>query len=161
MVDLYKQENKAGLGSFLITVAMAFAAFLISEFFGGLLNFISRGVIPARLSGNILLVVCCVLMVFWVYNYYASVYKYKITAKHIVIEKRTGSRVTEYDIPIDEIQNVYIGKKPRSKGKRHRLCTSIFSNRRAAFIVCGEDGQIIIFEPDERFVEKIKEYVHD
>lgn len=160
---MYKQENKAGVKSFLLTIVMAIAAIVVSEFMGGLLNFISRDLIPAKLTGNILLVVCCVLMVFWVYNFYASVYTYKITSKHIVIEKKSGSRVTEYDIPIGEIRNVYIRKKPNKKlkGKRQRLCTSIFSNKRATVIVCGEEKQIIVFEPDEKFIEKIKEYVND
>ncbi len=158
---MYKQENKAGVKSFLITVAMAFGAIVISEFLGGLLGFLSGGKIPARLSGHIMLAAMCVLIVFWVYNYYASVYKYKINSEHIVIEKKTGSRVTEYDIPIDEIKNVYIKKTPKLKGKKLRLCSSIFSRKNTSVIVCGNEKNIIVFEPDEKFVKKIKEYMND
>lgn len=157
---MYKQENKTGVKSFLLTVAMAFAAIVASEFLGGFLNFISGGIIPARLSGNILLAVMCVVMVYLVYNHYASTYIYKITPKHIVIEKKTGSRVTEYEIPIKEIRKVYIRKKVKLKGKKLRLCAGVFSDKKVTVIVCGEEKKIIAFEPDENFIAKLKEYVN-
>ena len=161
---MYKQENKAGVREFLKVLAMAFAAVVVSEFLGGLVKYISGGIINAALTGHIILAAMCVGMVILVYNHYASVYNYKITKKHIVIEKKTGRKVWEYDIPIDEIKKAYIRKgrmKIKAKGKKRRLCSSMFGYKRTSVIICGEEESVVIFEPDDIFVEKMKEYIND
>ena len=157
---MYKQENKAGVREFLKVLAMALAAVVVSEFLGGLAGYITGGIMNASLTGHIILAAMCVGMVILVYNHYASVYNYKITKKHIVIEKKTGRKVWEYDIPIEEIKKAYIRKgRVKAEGKKLRLCSSMFGNKRTSVIICGES--VIIFEPDDRFVEKMKEYIND
>lgn len=159
---MYKQENKAGIREFLKVILMALAAVIVSDFLGACISWITGGFIKAALAGQILLAVVCVVMVMLVYNHYASVYNYKITKKHIVIEKKSGRKVTEYDIPISEIKKIYIRKKtPKLKGKKLRLCASMFGYKKTTTMICTEENDIIIFEPDDNFVEKIKEYMND
>lgn len=158
---MYKQENKAGFKDFLKVLAMAVAAVIISELFSMIVAAVTGGA-GAALAGQILLIVMCVIIVFFVYNHYASVYNYKITKKHIVIEKKTGRRVTEYEIPLVEINKMYIRKNPpKLEGKKLRLCSSIFGYKKTTVITCGEENNVIIFEPDDKFVKKIKEYMND
>ena len=108
------------------------------------------------------MIALCVLLVIIVYNHYASVFYYKITSKHIVIEKKSGRKVTEYDIPIEEINKIYIRKSiPKLKGKKLRLCSSVFGYKKTTVMLCGEENTIVVFEPDDKFVKKIKEYMND
>ncbi len=163
---MYKQENKTGTRAFFKVIGVTFLAILVSEFLGGLIGALSKDKINATLTGNIILAVLCVILVILIYNHYASVYTYKITKKHIVIEKRAGRKITEFDIPLEEIKKAYIKKsmpkeKGKKKGKTLRLCSSIFNNKNTSTIICGEENNIIIFEPDDKFIEKIKEYMND
>lgn len=163
---MYKQEKKTGTREFFKVIGMTFLAFVASDFFGGVISTLTKGKISATLSGNIILAVLCVILVILTYNHYASVYTYKITKKHIVIEKKTGRKITEYDIPLEEIKKAYIKKSmPKGKGKKKskklRLCSSIFNNKNTSIIICGEENTIVIFEPDDKFVEKLKEYMND
>ena len=163
---MYKQENKTGTREFLKVIGMTFLALLASEFLGGLIGSVTKGKLNAALSGHIILAVMCVILVILTYNHYASIYTYKITKKHIVIEKKTGRKITEYDIPLDEIKKAYIRKsmpreKGKKKGKKLRLCSSIFNNKNTSIIICGEENITVIFEPDDKFVKKIKEYMND
>ena len=155
---MYKQENKAGFKEFLIVILMAVISVILTSiagwFIGALTGF--------PWAGDILLIAMCVIMVFLVYNHYASVYTYRITQKHIVIEKKAGRKITEYDIPIVEINKMYIRKKlPKLKGKKLRLCSSMFGYKKTTVIICGQDDQIVVFEPNDKFIAKIKEYIND
>lgn len=151
---MYKQENKAGFKQYLFVIVMVIAVVFISEFVGWIVNY--------PLAGDILMIALCVLLVIIVYNHYASVFYYKITSKHIVIEKKSGRKVTEYDIPIEEINKIYIRKSiPKLKGKKLRLCSSVFGYKKTTVMLCGEENTIVVFEPDDKFVKKIKEYMND
>lgn len=159
---MYKQENKAGVREFIRVILLALLALVVSEFLGGLINFVSKDKINASLSGHIILAVFGVMLVYLVYNHYASVFKYKITKKHIVIEKKTGSRVTEYDLPLTEIQKACIRTgMPKIKGKKLRLSKSFFTNKKSTVLVVGVEEKVIVFEPDDEFIKKLKEYLHD
>lgn len=157
---MYKQENKAGVKEFIWVILMAMAAVFISSLANTVILSITNG--SFRWAGDILLIAMCIIMVLLVYNHYASVYSYKITPKHIVIEKKAGRKVTEYDIPIVEINKIYIRKKVKKlKGKKLRLCSSMFGYKKTTVMLCGENDNIVIFEPDDKFLKKIKEYMND
>ncbi len=159
---MYKQENKAGTREFVKMIAASVAAVVLSGFLGRLINYLSKGKINAALSGQIILVVFGVALVMLMYNHYASVFKYKITSTHIVIEKKTGSRVTEYDIPLKEISKACIRTgMPKQKGKKIRLSKSFFVNKKSTVLVVGVEENIVIFEPDDEFIKKMKEYMND
>ena len=159
---MYKQENKAGAREFIKVIVLTVAAIVFSGFLGGLINFLSNGKLNATLFGQIILAVFGVMLVMLVYNHYASVFKYKITKTHIVIEKKTGSRVTEYDIPLKEISKVCIRTgAPGIKGKKLRLSKNFFTGRKSTVLVVGAEENIVVFEPDDEFIRKMKEYMND
>ncbi len=161
---MYKQENKAEKREFFKLLGMCLAAVLISEFLGVLIAALTNKLINPVLAGNVILVAMSVGLVVLVYNHYASVYKYKITKKHIIIEKKTGRRITEYEIPVSEIKKAYIRRgriKIKAKGKKLRLCSSMMGYKNTSIIVCGKEENVIIFEPDDNFLDKMKEYIDD
>ena len=85
---------------------------------------------------------------------------------HIVIEKKTGRRLTEYDIPMSEIKKAIIKKeypdlKEYKKSKKLRLCPTVFGYKKNTVIVCGEENTIVTFSPDDNFINKLKEYMND
>jgi len=155
---MYKQEDKAGVKEFLIVILMA----VVSVILTGLAGWVIYALTGFKLAGDILLFLMCILMVSLVYNHYASVYTYKITQKHIVIEKKSGRKITEYEIPLVEINKIYIRKKiPKLKGKKLRLCSSMFGYKKTTVMICGQDDRIVVFQPDDKFISKIKEYMND
>ena len=157
---MYKQENKAGIKEFFIVIVMAVIAVLVSGIFGEIIRNITGG--SFAWAGDILLLLMCAGMVFLVYHHYASTYTYKISEKHIIIEKKSGRKLTEYEIPLVEINKIYIRKKmPKQKGKKLRLCSSMYGYKKTTTIICGEENNIVIFEPNDKFVKKIKEYMND
>ena len=165
---MYKQTKKSGGGEFLKVLGITLAVIIISEFMGGLLNLFFENAPFIPLIKSIFLVAACVVIIYFTYNHYASSFLYKISKTHIVIEKKTGRRVTEYDIPLDKIKKMIIKKEypdlkeyKKKKGKKLRLCPTVFGYKKNTVIVCGEENSIVIFEPDDNFINKMKEYMND
>lgn len=158
---MYKQECKSGIREFLTVVVMALVSVILSQFLGALLAALTGGRLPTVLTGQLILAVMCVYMIFLVYHHYASHFTYTINKKHIVIQKRTGRRETEMTIPLNEIMKVYLRKKPKLKGKKQKFCTRMFPSSKTSTLICGDEGKIIVFEPDDKFIEKMKEYMND
>lgn len=163
---MYKQENKAGKRDFFKTLGLATVAIVASEFLGGLINFVSMDKINANISGDIVLAGFAVLLVMLVYNHYASVFTYKINSKGVTIEKKAGSRVTEYSFPVSEIKkaSIRVGMpklRDKKKRKKLRLSRHFLLNKKSTVLIVGEEENIVIFEPDDKFIKKLKEHMND
>lgn len=165
---MYKQTIKSGSREFLKVIGITIAVIIISEFLGGLINFYFEGTPFIPLIKSIFLVAACVVIIYFTYNHYASGFFYKISKTHIVIEKKTGRKVTEYEIPLGEIKKLVIKKEypdlrefKKKKGKKLRLCPTVFGYKKNTVIVCGEENAIVVFQPDDKFINKMKEYMDD
>ncbi len=158
---MYTQVNKAGIREYIFTLFLATVAFVASALLGDRVEVLTNGVIGFNLAGNVFLFVFLVLLVLLIYNHYASTFSYKLTKKHIVIEKKTGSRVTEYDIPLKEITKAYIRRRVTLKGRKLKLSKHFFMNKKSTVLIVGAEENIVIFEPDDEFVAKLKEYLND
>lgn len=163
---MYKQTKKSGSKEVLKVIGITLAVIIFSEFMGGIINLYFENAPFITLFKSLFLLISCTVIVYITYKHYASVFSYKITKNHIVIEKKTGRRLTEYDIPMSEIKKAIIKKeypdlKEYKKSKKLRLCPTVFGYKKNTVIVCGEENTIVTFSPDDNFINKLKEYMND
>lgn len=150
---MYKQERKAGVVQFLICAAAGILLWVVCDIIGLL--------IKNSLAADIIFIAGACILVYCVYVHYCSVFTYELEKKKLIIERKIGHREVKEEITLSKINGIY-EKKPEANIPKDikSFTVSVISKGKYCYIVYDKNRKCLIFEPDKKLLELLKENIN-
>ena len=142
--------------------------FVFSAIWMLVLLFLGRSISAVLPSYKIIGTLATILMFgvlgFFVLTRYVAVFTYTLKGKYLRINRTIGNRNKEIEIRISAIKSIS-KEKPCDMPKRehvYNMRTSVFSHKNVWYVeyIRNTFREVLLFEPSEKFADKIKELQH-
>ncbi len=150
---MYKQEHKAGMREYLVSVVGVILLWILCD----VLDYL----IPIPLVEDILFIGIAGVLVYLVYTHYCAVFSYELGDKKLIITRKIGKREIVEEISYKKINVIYTNKPEIKLPKNITMLTvSVFNKKNYCYVLYNKKAKCLVFEPDGELLRLLKENIN-
>ena len=150
---MYKQENKAGFIQYIISLLAGILIWILCDAIGM--------VVKNALISDIIFIVIGAIFVYFIYVHYCAVFLYETDEDKLKITRILGHKKVTEEIHFEKINKMYLEKPEKLPKNTVYYTVKTFMRKNFCYIVYDKNEKCVVIEPDNEFIEILKEKIND